>query len=94
MRFININEDGLLYILTKKNLDHLTKQLSNIQIHYILLICLQYIKAKLKNSMDLKIRVKQTISLTTLVVNAEPGKDLSSLSKKHKIANQFEKDAF
>lgn len=44
--------------------------------------------------MNLKIRVKQTISLTTLVVNADPVKDLSGLRKKHKIANQFEKHAF
>lgn len=84
----------MLHVLTKQTIDILTKLLSNIQIHYILLICLHYIKAKLENSMNLKIRVKQTISLSTLVVNADPVKDLSSLSKKHKIANQFEKHAF
>lgn len=80
MRFIYINADGLLHVLQKEPIDNLIKQLSNIHSLYF-----SYISTtqNYEKNMNLKVRVKQTISFLVffLVVNANSVKDLSVLKK-------------
>lgn len=78
MRFIYINADGLLHVLQKEPIDNLIKQLSNIHSLYF-----SYISTtqNYEINMNLKVRVKQTISLFFLVVNANSVKDLHVLKK-------------